>query len=211
MLSDTLFQTNNHYLNALFQTNNHYLNALFQTNNHYLNALFQTNNHYLNTLFQTNNHYFNALFQTNNHYLNALFQTNSMLLVFIVSAWRACSSRRSSNDDVKTEKSRPEVLLWGLSSGFMLASFLSHWFKEHLSRKSRLSEGSESALSNCRAWAIYPMQSRACSCYAEAMVFFGRSPKNAFCGSHAGYRTRAGSVQFYCSMVNTNLMPLPSP
>jgi hypothetical protein len=23
------------------------------------------------------------------------------------------------------------------------------------------------------------MQSRACSCYAEAMVFFGRSPKNA--------------------------------
>ena len=51
---DTLFQTNNHYLNALFQTNNHYLNALFQTNNHYLNALFQTNNHYLNALFQTN-------------------------------------------------------------------------------------------------------------------------------------------------------------
>ena len=44
-----------------------------------------------------------------------------------------------------------------LPDGFALASFFSHWFKEHLSR----------------------MQSRACSCYAEAMVFFGRSPKNA--------------------------------
>lgn len=44
-----------------------------------------------------------------------------------------------------------------LPDGFALASFLSHWFKEHFSR----------------------MQSRACSCYAEAMVFFGRSPKNA--------------------------------
>ena len=54
-----------------------------------------------------------------------------------------------------------------LPDGFALASFLSHWFKEHLSR----------------------MQSRACSCYAEAMVFFGRSPKNAVLfGKEGGIR-----------------------
>ena len=54
-----------------------------------------------------------------------------------------------------------------LSDGFAFASFLSHWFKEHFSR----------------------MQSRACSCYAEAMVFFGRSPKNAVLfGKEGGIR-----------------------
>ena len=47
------------------------------------------------------------------------------------------------------------------SDGIVPSKNRCHLFKEHLSR----------------------MQSRACSCYAEAMVFFGRSPKNtiSFC------------------------------